>query len=286
MRVVIGIDIGGSTTKIVGFTETMQLIAPIFVRATDPVTSVYGAFGKFTAANNLELADIETVMITGVGSSYIKKPLFGLRCRHVAEFRSIGCGGLYLSGLRNAIIVSMGTGTALTHAWFGEADRIPHVDYLGGTGVGGGTLMGLSRLTLGMDSIEHIVKMAENGTLDNIDLKIRDITSKDILPGMPDNMTASNFGNLSDVATKSDTALGIINMVFETIGMLSIFAARNNGIQDIVLTGNLTTIPQSREIFSALNDMFRVNFSVPEHSQFATVIGAALSYYDNAPALA
>ena len=286
MRVVIGIDIGGSTTKIVGFTETMQLIAPIFVRATDPVTSVYGAFGKFTAANNLELADIETVMITGVGSSYIKKPLYGLRCRHVAEIRSIGCGGLYLSGLRNAIIVSMGTGTALTHAWFGEADRIPHVDYLGGTGVGGGTLMGLSRLTLGMDSIEHIVKMAENGTLDNIDLKIRDITSKDILPGMPDNMTASNFGNLSDVATKSDTALGIINMVFETIGMLSIFAARNNGIQDIVLTGNLTTIPQSREIFSALNDMFRVNFSVPEHSQFATVIGAALSYYDNAPALA
>lgn len=282
MRVVIGIDIGGSTTKIVGFTEEMQLIAPIFVRATDPVTSVYGAFGKFTAANNLELADIETVMITGVGSSYIKKPLYGLRCRHVAEFRSIGCGGLYLSGLRDAIIVSMGTGTALTHASFGGSS-IPHVDYLGGTGVGGGTLMGLSRLTLGMDSIEHIVKTAENGTLDNIDLKISDITSKDILPGMPDNMTAANFGKLSDVATKSDTALGIINMVFETIGMLSIFAARNNGIRDIVLTGNLTTIPQSRQIFSSLSDMFRVNFTIPEHSQFATVIGAALSYYDDAP---
>ncbi len=279
---VIGIDIGGSTTKIVGFTEEMQLIAPIFVRATDPVTSVYGAFGKFTAANNLELADIETVMITGVGSSYIKKPLYGLRCRHVAEFRSIGCGGLYLSGLRDAIIVSMGTGTALTHASFGGSS-IPHVDYLGGTGVGGGTLMGLSRLTLGMDSIEHIVKTAENGTLDNIDLKISDITSKDILPGMPDNMTAANFGKLSDVATKSDTALGIINMVFETIGMLSIFAARNNGIRDIVLTGNLTTIPQSRQIFASLSDMFRVNFTIPEHSQFATVIGAALSYYDDAP---
>lgn len=281
MRVVIGIDIGGSTTKIVGFTEEMKLIAPIFVRATDPVTSVYGAFGKFTAANNLELADIETVMITGVGSSYIKKPLYGLRCRHVAEFRSIGCGGLYLSGLRDAIIVSMGTGTALTHASFGDSS-IPKVDYLGGTGVGGGTLMGLSRLTLGMDSIEHIVKTAEDGTLDNIDLKIGDITSKDILPGMPDNMTAANFGNLSDVATKSDTALGIINMVFETIGMLSIFAARNNGIRDIVLTGNLTTIPQSRQIFSSLNDMFRVNFTIPEHSQFATVIGAVLSYYDDA----
>ena len=282
MRVVIGIDIGGSTTKIVGFTEEMQLIAPIFVRATDPVTSVYGAFGKFTAANNLELADIETVMITGVGSSYIKKPLYGLRCRHVAEFRSIGCGGLYLSGLRDAIIVSMGTGTALTHASFGGSS-IPHVDYLGGTGVGGGTLMGLSRLTLGMDSIEHIVKTAENGTLDNIDLKISDITSKDILPGMPDNMTAANFGKLSDVATKSDTALGIINMVFETIGMLSIFAARNNGIRDIVLTGILSTIPQSRQIFASLSDMFRVNFTIPEHSQFATVIGAALSYYDDAP---
>ena len=71
MGVVIGIDIGGSTTKIVGFNEDKKLIAPMFVTANDPITSVYGAFGKFLDENGLELDDIEKVMITGVGSSYI-----------------------------------------------------------------------------------------------------------------------------------------------------------------------------------------------------------------------
>ena len=66
-KIVIGIDVGGSTTKIVGFhTEggTHSLIEPLFVRATDPITSVYGAFGKFTDLNGLALSDIEKVMIT------------------------------------------------------------------------------------------------------------------------------------------------------------------------------------------------------------------------------
>ena len=60
---VIGIDVGGSTTKIVGFRfsehKKPQLIAPLFVRATDPVTSMYGAFGRFTAENGIELSAIE-----------------------------------------------------------------------------------------------------------------------------------------------------------------------------------------------------------------------------------
>ena len=62
---VIGIDVGGTTTKIVGFRKTAQgekeLITPQFVRATDPLTSIYGAFGKFTAENGLELADIDRI---------------------------------------------------------------------------------------------------------------------------------------------------------------------------------------------------------------------------------
>ena len=54
-KTVIGIDVGGTTTKIVGFRKnangTKELIHPQLVRATDPMTSAYGAFGKFTAHN-------------------------------------------------------------------------------------------------------------------------------------------------------------------------------------------------------------------------------------------
>ena len=66
-------------------------------------------------------------------------------------------------------------------------------------------------------------------------------------------------------------------MVFEVAGMLAIFAARNHNIKNIVLTGNLTHVSQSKEIFKTLNSMFDVNFIIPENAQFSTVIGAALS---------
>lgn len=272
MSVVIGIDVGGSTTKIVGFSDKRELIDPMFVRAADPLTSIYGAFGKFTSENHIEIGDISKIMVTGVGSSYITKPIYGLECRHVSEFDSVGLGGLFLTGLDRAVAVSMGTGTAIV-----SAERGGKIEYLGGTGVGGGTLMGLSKKILGVSNIASIVDLAANGDLTAVDLRIKDITRKDILPGMPGEMTASNFGKLSDLATKSDLALGIINMVFESAGMLAIFASRNCNTKDIILTGNMTTVPQAQLMFPTLSDMFKVNFIIPKMSQFATVIGAALT---------
>ncbi len=281
-NIVIGIDVGGSTTKIVGFAvpaapaEQHRLIAPIFVKANDPITSIYGAFGKFLDENNLELSDISKVMITGAGASHITKPIYGLPCRLIEEFESIGRGGLYLSGLSRAIVTSCGTGTALCYAEK-KGDNRYDIRYLGGTGVGGGTLVGLSKKMLDMNNVEHISALAEEGCLNRVDLKINDLTKADIVPGFSDTMTASNFGNISDLATRSDIACGIINMVFETIGMVSRFAAQNFDIRDIVLTGNLSGVKQAAPLFDTLNKMFDLNFMIPENSRFGTVIGAALA---------
>lgn len=274
-NIIIGIDVGGSTTKIVGFnmqSGERQLIEPIFVKATDPVTSTFGAFGKFLDVNGFSLEDIERVMITGAGSSFITKPLYGLPCHKIEEFKAIGLGGLYLSHLDRALIASLGTGTALVYA---EEGKSP--EYLGGTGVGGGTLIGLSKKMLGMDTVAHIEEVAKSGSLDKVDLRIGDMIKGNDIPGFTDNTTASNFGNISDLATKNDIALGIINMVFETIGMISIFAARGRGIKDIILTGNLSSVEQAENIFDTLNRMFDMNFMIPEYSRFGTVIGAALA---------
>jgi type II pantothenate kinase len=271
-KVVIGIDIGGSTTKIVGFTTDGQFIQPIAVRATDAVTSVYGAFGNFTASNSIDLKDVLKIMVTGVGSTYITKPIYGIECEHVKEFTSIGLGGMYLSKLDKTIVVSMGTGTAIVYA-----DKEKGIVYLGGTGVGGGTLSGLAKLTLGMDNIDHILGLATNGDIDKIDLRIKDITNKDIIPGLPDKMTAANFGKISDLATKGDIALGIINMIYEIIGMQSIFAARNYDTKNIILTGRLSNSQQAVPIFATLGAMFNFNFVIPDNSQYGPVIGAALS---------
>lgn len=278
-RTVIGIDVGGTTTKIVGFYKRegrpAQLIAPQFVRATDPLTSIYGAFGKFTAENGLALSDIDSILMTGAGSSFITgKQIYDRPCTPVAEFDSIGRGGLYLSGLREAVVVSMGTGTALTYAK--KEDHGYTVKYLGGTGVGGGTLVGLCRKLVGVDTVEHIEQLAAEGNLENIDLRIKDISGNRSYHEINESLTASNFGKVSDLATAADLSLGVANLVAETIAMVSVFAARSYGIRDIVLTGNLTTIAPIRRVFTGLSDSFDVRFIIPENSQFGTVIGAAL----------
>ncbi len=275
MSVIIGIDVGGSTTKIVGFRgeeNKWELITPQLVRANDPVTAVYGAFGKFTDENRLSISDISRVVMTGVGSSFVKRDLYGLECRRVEEFDSIGRGGLYLSGLSEALIVSMGTGTAVVHAKVGEPTK-----YLGGTGVGGGTLMGLSKLLTNAETVDHIVEYAEEGDLGNIDLRIKDLTAKESLSALSRDLTMANFGNVSDLASRSDLALGILNLVFETVGMVSIFAARSVGVKDIVLTGNVTQLEYCKRKFEEFNGLgYGVRFVIPSHSRYATVIGTAL----------
>jgi type II pantothenate kinase len=129
---------------------------------------------------------------------------------------------------------------------------------------------------LGVDTIEHIEQLCEGGDLDKIDLRIKDISANHTYKGVSDDLTASNFGKLSDMANKHDIALGIANMVTETIGMVSIFAARNYKINDIILTGNLTAIKPITEMFANLGKIFGVNFIIPKNAQFGTVIGAAL----------
>ena len=275
---VIGIDVGGSTTKIVGFKvdeHGRSLISPFLVKATDPITSIYGAFGKFTSENGLAISDIDRIMVTGVGASYLKNSIYGLDCHSVPEFTAVGLGGLYLSGLDEAIIVSMGTGTALVHAK--RDDDKTKINYLGGTGMGGGTLLGLTKKMAGIDTVEHIEKVCVGGDLSKVDLRVKDISSNTRYNGVNENLTAANFGKLSDLADQSDIALGVANMVAETIAMMAIFAARGHGLRDVVLIGNLTNIAPVRDVFIGLRDVFDINFVIPENASFGTVIGAALT---------
>ena len=273
-KTVIGIDVGGSTTKIVGFRPDGTLIEPMFVKANDPVTAAYGAFGKFTLENRIALDDIDRINMTGVGTAFITEPIYSLKCRSVKEFDSIGLGGLYISGLDEAIIVSMGTGTAIIHAKK-DCEKVS-TEYLGGTGVGGGTINGLARKMLGIESVTHLEQVCEGGDLSKVDLRVSDISRPDIYPDMDTELTASNFGKHSDLATKADIAMGIFNLVSETVAMMSIFASRRFNCNDIVLTGNLTAIKPIRDVFAGLEKTFGVHFIFPEMSRFGTVIGAAL----------
>lgn len=269
-KIVIGIDVGGSITKIVGL-RSGDLITPISVKATDPTASLFGAFGKFVDANNINLSDIDQIMITGVGASYVDKNIYRVPTGKTEEFRANGLGGLYMTGLEKAVIVSMGTGTSIISA---QGDEIKH---LGGTGIGGGTIIGLSDIMLGIRSIKGIIKKAEAGDLRNIDLMVKDI-SKVSLPNLPPDTTASNFGNVTDKPAESDIALGILNLVFQSIAISAVFATKSTDTKDIVLIGNLATLPACKDVFESVKLLSDINFVIPENAEFATAVGAALAY--------
>ena len=78
MKIAIGIDVGISTTKIVGIRDG-KVVKPMRIKATDPITSLYGAFGKYLYDNRIDLSDVEQVMLAGVGAHYIDKPVYGLQ---------------------------------------------------------------------------------------------------------------------------------------------------------------------------------------------------------------
>ena len=196
---IIGIDIGGTTTDIVGLKDG-NIITPISVKADDPVTSAAGALGKFVETVGLALSEIRIIAATGVGANHIHEKLLGINVMKVDEFSAIGTAGAYLSGLKNAIVVSLGTGTAVVSV------RENKISHWGGSGVGGGTLVGLSQKMLNITSVQTLMEKAANGRLDRVDLTVGDIAGG-ALNTLPETATASNFGRISDQANDNDRNL-------------------------------------------------------------------------------
>lgn len=271
MALVIGIDVGGSTTKIVGL-DGGTVKSPMCITAADPITSLFGAFGKFLYDNSISLSEIEQVMVTGVGSSSVETPIYGLPTMKVDEFQADGLGARFDSGLERLIVVSMGTGTTLVRV---DENGIRHI---GGASIGGGTLQGLSHLLLGTSDIGEVVEMASQGDITHINLQIGDICKND-LEGLPLHATASIFGKVKNAnATHADIAKGLICMVVETIGSCAVLSQSSGDISDFVLIGNLTRLPECREIFPIIEDLYNVRFHIPAHARYCTALGAALAY--------
>jgi len=264
--IVLGIDVGGSTTKIVGFSGG-ELLGTLQVRAADQITSLFGAIGNFLRERGAALGGVERIVLTGVGASYIDEPIYGIETRKVDEFLAIGHGALYLTGLREALVLSLGTGTAVVRA---GAEGITHI---GGSGVGGGTILGLASRMLNKSDIDAVIDLAESGRLENVDLSVSDILGGNI-PSLPPDLTAANFGKIKSAASEADLALGILNMVLQTAGTLAVFAARNDTIRDIVMIGMLSIFPQAHKMQETFRSLYGLNFIIPPHSVFATAIGA------------
>ena len=276
MDVILGIDIGGSSTKVVGLRTDGSVLSMLQVRAEDQVTSLYGALGNYLTSNHLALSDVRRVVLTGVGASYVEGDIYGLPTCRVSEFSATSTGALSLSGQSSAVVVSMGTGTAFLWA---SPDGIRH---LCGSGIGGGTLKGLCHKLVGMEQLGQIIELAENGNLNHVDLTMKDITVH-TGPTLDPDMTAANFGNLAEDATPADLAAGVMNLVFQAIGTMTVLSCQCCNSKTVVLTGSMTTLPQAVSNFQLFEHLYGIHYIIPENATFATAIGAGLCSLNKTP---
>jgi type II pantothenate kinase len=241
------------------------------VEASNPIASLFGAFGQFLTENELSLEDIKEIRSTGVGASEVQKPIYGITTLKVDEFIANGTGGRYFAKEDKSVVVSMGTGTSYVLV---EGDKLTH---LGGIAVGGGTIVGLSKLLLNTQDFDAIQSLALQGDKRNIDLTIGDI-SKHPLPGLNLNVTAANFGKVEEIVSKEDIAAGIVHMVIENLCHTGTLIAQDKDVKEFILIGSLANFEEcdyiSKECAALAGE--GVYFVVPEFAGFGTAIGAAL----------
>ena len=265
---IIGIDIGSTTTKAISI-ENGKFTRKIKTRASDAVTSATGAFGKIVLENGIKIDAVEAIMITGAGASKIKNNIFGIPTKRVDEIEAIGIGGMFLSGMNGIIITNIGTGTVIIEA----GDR--GISHFGGSGVGGGTILGLAKRLLPTAEFNGIMELARTGNVNQVDLLLEDIMESDI-SFLNKGTTAANFGKMLSTAGPSDVALAILNMVYQVIGILSVFAARARNTSRVIVTGNGSGNLIGQKILSAITDMYGIEFIYPENAEYTTAVGAGL----------
>lgn len=264
---ILGIDIGSSTIKIIEYKDEKILSKGIYESKNyDRIID------KFITDNNIK--EIDKIIVTGINAKKVNLEKYNVAVEVVEEFDAVGTGGLYLSKKEKAIIASIGTGTALIRA---ERKNFKH---LGGTGVGAGTLSNLCNRFANTKSFEEIIELSKQGDLSNIDLRIADLTDENI-ETLPPELTLANFGKLKENASKADIVIGLVNMVFEIIGMMTAFASTNDNIKDIVLIGNIVSIPVVKNVLRKIEKTHKVSFIIPEDPQYAVVIGAIKKYRNN-----
>jgi type II pantothenate kinase len=267
---IIGIDLGGSSTKAVAL-QGDKVVGNEVIPTTDPLASSIGVMGTIITKLGKSLSDIEVLALCGARSTVLPSRILGSEVRKVDEIHAIGLGGAFLSHKEDALVVSMGTGTAVVVARKGGTI----VEHLCGTGVGGGSVIGLSRRLLNTSDIQLIESMAKKGDLTRVNLRVQDVAGGPVGNLVPE-ATASNFGGLKDDATGPDLAAGIFNMVGEVIGMLAVVSAKATGLQDhVVLVGRLAKIDLLVRHIMRVGQLFNVKMVVPDLAEYCVAVGAA-----------
>jgi len=262
----IGIDAGGTLTKI-AYEERERIHVKSY--ATDQLQEL-----------------LQWLQITAPGADlYVtggkRQRLEELSNHHIVpmdEFKALNKGTQFLLEQEKKetepffILVSIGTGTSIFYITPTSHERLL------GSGIGGGTWMGLGKLISGKDSFHEFVELAKEGNHKSSDLLVEDIYTPDESP-IDGRLTAANFGkaHMNENATPCDHLAALSQLMGETVLQLASQAAAAKQVQTIVFIGStLEGNAKLKQVLASFQDRLPYKPVFLNRGAYAGAIGTLL----------
>ncbi len=262
-----GVEVGATLAKLVALEDDGKL-----------QTEILPAAELNRIAERIQAHTPVRVGLTGGGATRLDEVL-GIDCLRINEFDAWGEGARQLLDAdefpptSRFLMVSVGTGTSVLLVDSGNAFRI------GGTSLGGGTVLGLGAALVGEPNFDALCELAGKGSRSEVDLVVNDIYR----PGeieLPGDITAAAFGKLSLAGTepqytREDLAAGIMSMVAENVGLIAAGLSFTTQVEKIVYGGStLRNNPNLTTTLDAITNMMGRSAHILPMGEFGGAIGA------------
>lgn len=263
-RAVVGVDVGATLAKI----ATDGDVASGAVLPSDDLDAVRAAVAARRPAR---------VLATGGRASMLGSHVGGAPVTRVPEFEAWARGVAIVAGMtdlalpRTYLVACVGTGTSVLRVGDAPVERV------GGTAVGGGTLLGLGRLLTPARRFEDLVALAMLGDRRRVDLLVGEVYPGDDAPEPIRHLSASNFAKLAS-QHPADLAHAIVGLVGETVALVAGALAGATGVGTVVYCGTtLVRNPPLVAILRGITEHFGRQSCVLEQAGFGGALGAAAS---------
>jgi type II pantothenate kinase len=267
--VAVGLDLGASLTKIAvrrpGARPEFRLLPSDDEGATRRALLALGA---------------TRVGVTGGGGERLARELGDAVAVNEFAAWGAGAGAMLAEGelepAQRYLLVSLGTGTSVL-----LVDGLS-VMRVGGTALGGGTLLGLAAGLIGTGDYERIVALARAGSRREVDLLVSDIYRAGGIP-LAGDLTASNFGKLArrlaegDAVAPADLAHALMGLLGENVALVCAGLAATAQVRRIVFGG--TTLRGNDALVEIVGGITRALGREPvflPQGEFAGALGALL----------
>jgi type II pantothenate kinase len=218
----------------------------------------------------------EALGVTGCGAAALSDRVVA-STTPINEFAAWGAGARRLMGTPASgrhLLVSVGTGTSVLLLDQFQSNRV------GGTALGGGTVLGLGSALAGTDDFVELCELAARGDAGTVDLRVGDIYRPGEIP-LSGDATASAFAKLAHhkgaggAPTHADQAAAIMNLVGENVALICVGLAAAAQVNRVVYGGS--TLRENPVLVAALltiTTAFGRESSVLHHGEFSGAVGS------------